>query len=499
MGILSSLITLVAPKKGPSKPTAFTSTYNPLLVGNLLPVPSYQDALTDIMTQRQSLDSRDMLQWLFKYDPDVSAAVNAYLTVADTEPVIYVKDVNGEFDPDGHQTVQQLLAALCGRIDYSTGFQWVVGFKELCERMRYMVLMRGGCATELVLDKNALPLNLNIIDLKTIYWIEDQAGQYVPKQRPITTGQLIDLSKLTTFFLAMYRQDPTAIYTEGAFVSSINTVAARAQVVNDLYRIMQVTGYPRLDITVVEQTLTENAPANIRNDPQQLRNYVNARLTDISNVVSTLRPDQAFAHTDAVSTTMVNDKQPGVGIDVSAVIDVLNAQNQAALKTMATIIGRGDGNSNSASVEARIFSMNADEINVPVAEVLSQVLTYCLLLTGNQSTVQLKFRKAELRSTSELEPQMTLKQARWLELLSLGLVDDVEFSVEFFGRPPLQAAPQLSGTGFMQEAGAESTIGSAQDVSPNADPLGRSIQPAGSKTAKNMTKSNSVKTGPKNG
>ena len=39
---------------------------------------------------------------------------------------------------------------------------------------------------------------------------------------------------------------------------------------------------------------------------------------------------------------MVNDKKAGMSIDIEPVIKTLNAQNQAALKTMATILGRGE-------------------------------------------------------------------------------------------------------------------------------------------------------------
>lgn len=48
-----------------------------------------------------------------------------------------------------------------------------------------------------------------------------------------------------------------------------------------------------------------------------------------------------FVHMDSVKPGVMNDKNPGTSIDITHVIDVLNAQNQAGLKTMATVIGRG--------------------------------------------------------------------------------------------------------------------------------------------------------------
>jgi hypothetical protein len=48
-----------------------------------------------------------LLQNLLVNDPDASAAVNAYLTTADTEPVIYVKDINDKIDRNGQKVLER--------------------------------------------------------------------------------------------------------------------------------------------------------------------------------------------------------------------------------------------------------------------------------------------------------------------------------------------------------------------------------------------------------
>ncbi|MDR3436424.1 hypothetical protein [Telmatospirillum sp.] len=496
MGILAGLKNLVLPKRAPQQATAFTGTFNPYLGGQYLPVPAFRDHLNDIQDLRQSYNSQQLQQLLFRQDPDVSATVNAYLTMADTDPLIYVKKQDGTFDYDGHNTVMQLIQSMTTTSNYTT-YKYLMSLRGLCERIRYMVMLRGAAASELVLNKFRAPERLNMIDAHTLWWMEDTAGVYTCKQRTTTTGQFIDLSKTPTFFTAFYRQDPLTIYPDGCFVSAINTLAARQQVINDLYRIMQSTGYPRIDIAVVEESLIKNAPANIRNDSQSLRTWVAARMTDLTNSMASLRADQPFAHTDSVAVSILNDKKPGMAVDISQVIAVLNGQNQAALKTMATVIGRGESGTNTASVEANIFSKNADQINRPVGDILSQVFTYALRLTGSASIVEISFKPAEMRSWSELEPQVTLRQARLLELLSLGLIDDIEFHMIMFSRPPLKGAKMLSGTGFMQPTTSTGRPDAAVQDHTNTDPLGRGIQPAGAKQAKGMVKSKSVQTKPK--
>jgi len=493
MAIASKLLNLILPTKAPKKPSGSTNTFNPSLGDrSFLPAPGFLDHLTDIQTQRQSLDAKALMSWLFKQDPDVSAAVNAYLTTADTPPVMYVQKLDGSFDEQGHNVVGQILLGLTTRTDYSKGYQRVTSLRGICEQLRYMVLLRGAVGTELVLDKFLIPNRLNNIDMATIKWQEKEAGAYVPVQSAPASGRDIDMD-IPTFFTAFFRQDPTSIYPEGTFVSAINTIAARQQVINDLYRIMQITGYPRMDLSVLEETLVKNAPASVQQNADERRKWVNTRLQEISQTLSSLRPDQPLVHTDSTEVKIINDKNPGLGVDISHVINVLNGQNQAALKTMATIIGRGESGVNTASVEARVFSMNADQLNRPVADVLSQVLTFALRLTGSDSHVVVRFDEAELRSATEMEPQLTLKQTRLLQLLSMGVISDIEFTMEMLNRPPLPGAPQLSGTNFMPMGSAEVAADTAANTSGNTDSVGRSLGGKETTKAGKTVRSNSQK------
>lgn len=462
----TSALALILPKKRPNpKGVAQTPTFNPSNADQILTVPGYRDHMQDIFASRAADDSRTLLQNLFKHDPDVSASVNAYLTVASSaEPWWVVYDPTGKIDPAGHEQVNTILQAMFSKNDYSVGFQLKPSMKPFFNELRYLLLLRGGIGTELVLDKTLLPLELRHVDLATVQWREKQAGQLKPVQVPAGSSDEINLD-IPTFFVTFLKRDPTGIYAHSPFVSAINTIAARQQVVNDLYRIMRKTGYPRMHIKVVEEVLRKNAPADAQADESLMNSWIQARLQEISTTVSTLSVDQAFVHSDAVEPAMMNERSAGVAVDITPMITMFNDQNQAALKTMATVIGRGDKGVNTASVESRIFSMHSDALNDPIAHFMSEMLTLALRLSGSQSVVEFGFDKVELRPDLELEPQRTMKQNRLLSLLSQGIIDDDYFHIEMFGRPRPADAPELSGTGFMTPAPA-----GAVDGTTTADP-----------------------------
>ncbi len=486
---LNSLAVLLP--KGKSNPAGVstTTTFNPSAANNVLSAPAYRDHLTDIFTTRASLSSQELIKSLLVNDPDMSATLNAFLTVADTKLLFRVKDPAGLTDPAGHVVLDNLLLNLTTRMDYATqGFKIVQSLNHLTEALRYMVLAQGAIGAELVLNKEAWPSEIRIADMNKIEWFEKKAAQFTPRQKTLN-GDYIDLD-IPTFFATWFRQDPTTIYSTSPFVSAINTIAARQQVINDLYRIMKVTGYPRMDISVMEEVLTKSAPQKVKIDPTALRQYVNGEINSIKNFVTNLSPEQAFIHTDAVTASMMNEKSAGMSLDITSIITTLNAQNQAGLRVMSTIIGRGESGVNTASVESRIFSMNADAINKPIGDLISQAFTLGLRLTGSLSSVEAWFSPVELNTESELEPQRTMKASRLRQDLSDGIITDEEYTLAMYNRLPNPTAPLLSGTGFATPTPA----GDTSSAISNNDPLKRQSVPSGSKSANgNASKSGNTK------
>lgn len=475
---LKSIVSVLLPKRSNPKGTSLTPTFNPSSPDAVLTVPTYRDHLTDIFDTRSASDSRALIKQLFVSDPDMSAAVHSFLTVADTTPIFIVKDVNDQVDKAGQQILNELMMVLTQRNDYTKGFKLSTSLTSLTEACRYMLLLRGGVSGELIISKEFFPTELRLVDLATVQWYETAPGLFIPNQ-VTATGAKIPLD-IPTFFTAWFRKDPTAIYSNSPFVSAINTIAARTQVINDLYRIMKVTGFPRLEVTVLEEVVIKNMPPEYAVDPKKRADYLNGKLAEITNAVNGIRPEQAFIHFDSVTPGMINEKSSSNSLNIDSIIGVLNAQNQAGLKTMATILGRGESGVNTASVEARIFSMSAQALNKPIADLLSQALTLAIRLRGSQSYVHVDFQPVELRPDTELEPMLQIRQQRYRQELSDGIISDDEYCLKIHGRLSLPGAPVLSGSGFMDKQAGKIDPSS---VSPNSDPLGQSIAVPGGQKA----------------
>lgn len=473
--ILTGLGSVLLPKGGKTvkEGRGYTTTFNPRTP--TLSAPLYRDHLTDLYTTRIASDSRTLIANMANNDPDVSAAINAFLSVAGSvDPVVYAYNESDEIDSEGIALGQQLLALLTTTNDYTLGYSHKQTVDALCTDHRYMTLIRGGTSCELVLDKAYVPRELRLIDLSTIEWEETKAGLFSPVQKPSGSTEKIDLN-IPTFFVSSFHQSPLDLYTYSTFVSAINTIASRQLVINELYRIMKIVGYPRVDISVMEDVLSQAAPPSLRNNPEGLRAFVSAELNRIRATIAGLGSADAFVHSSAVEAKVINDKNPSAGLPIQNVIDVLNAQNQAGLKVMPAVVGKSN-NGQVASTEARLFALNADALNRSVATMLTKALTFGARLSGYVGRIEVVFPPVELRPQLELEPQKTMRSSRLKQDLSEGLISDIEYSMEMYSRPPLPAAPQLSGTKFL----TPQTIGvNSKDVTSNSDPLGRSLSGEG--------------------
>lgn len=478
--MIEELAPVVLPKKkGSVGGTGSTPTFNPS--NKVLTPPQYREHIEDIFDTRLDETQNAILVKLFTQDPDVSAAVGAYLTLANTTPRFWVYNADGEIDPDGIALVKGIVQQIFTVRDYSLGYQHKETLQACLASMRYMMLLRGSICNELVLDKAQLPYQIRHIDVASLQWQEPQNGNYKPFQTPPGGGDPISLD-FSTIFLSYHHQNPKDLYSYSVFSACINTISARQHVINTLYSIMRHTGFDRMSVEVLEEVLLKTAPQSVKDNPKERTTYINTLLTTISGQVANLRADQPFVHTDAVKPQMIgNGGKGGAGIQIQQVIETLNDQNQAALKSMGTILGRGDSGVNTSSTEARMFSLNTDELNIPIAGQLSRILTLAVRLQGFDGWVEVEFDKAELRPATELEPQLSIKQTRLQKDLSLGLISDQEYHMMMYGELAHEGAPELSGTGFLEKQ-EETPAGS--EPSPNADPLGRSVTPEGSKSAK---------------
>jgi hypothetical protein len=452
---IASIKSLFQKAKAPSRPKVESGVkegdkYSPL------PYSAYYDT----SNLRASGDTSDIINNLQKYDPDTANAIWAIIRFASTPIQMHFITEKGEFDADKTRQFKTILD--------NTWLASVAApnIDELADNIVMELFMHGGIGIEVVLDAFKLPTRYVSVASKEISW-RKKNGIYQPFQT--AQGKEINL-EIPTFFFGNTDRHPDQATADSPILAAIQAVVFKQQVITDIQRVIRRAGYPRHKVTILEEVMQKNAPGDVRMDPNKLAKWLTDQKKLIGEAMSKLNPEDAIVIFDSIEVDYLST-QGSMTVDFRPIVEILDSQLTSALKVLPSILGKGSagGSQNIASVESMVFLNTPTFLQKRCDKLLSQVMTMTARLLGMKGSILVKHEPINLRPELELEPQRLAKQNRILQLQSFGHIDDSEAALAL-GIDHLPKE-ELSGTLFL-DGGPETDT---ENISPNEDPLGRSI------------------------
>jgi hypothetical protein len=439
-----------------------------------LPDASLNHLNKSISSLRSETDVYTQMRNLVIFSGDMSMAVASYLRLADSPLQYRVFDSTHQLSDQGSLLLRTILNNLKYPVDYSYGYDDRHAPDDVSGICLREVLLTGGCALELVLNKAKLPDRLQPVSPSKLKWrtaATTETGALTHKIIPWqqATGQVI-LLDIPTFFFARLDTDPTTVYPKPPFEVAINTAIFHAEVLEDIRRVVKRSGHSRLILTIDHEKLMKSVPMDVRGDPTKEQAWVEEVRSSLASSLAGMNPETALILFDNISADYLNSEIGGTA-DYTAFKNMVDAQMATSLHTPLTVLAKpsGAGSSNVASSESLLFLKHAAGIRKPVETLFSRALTLAVRLSGFDGYVEAYYPPIDLRPESELEAYKSMKQARVLELWSLGTITDQEASEELgTGMLPPGFKP-LSGTGFYNQS--SSSLGmDAKAVANGGDP-----------------------------
>lgn len=422
---------------------------------------------------RAMTDAVSLLRKMADQEGAFSFAVFSYVEAAmsDYHVTAYNAQTN-QFDLAGTQLANQILNQIDTLHDYRTGFSDKRGIPLLLETGLRDVMLSGGMAAELVLNKSRLPDKIYTIAYEKLKYVVSKDGVRVWPQQQASTG-LIDLD-LPNFFVAEVGKGSDKAYAASPMLAAIKQIFYYGEFVEDMRRAVRRAGHSRMVFKLDYEKVKASAPNDVQQDPVKLKKFLDTIQADFSTELQKVNPEDALVVYDFAEV----DNIPAAGekADYQAIMEAIQSLVATSLKTHPSILGLRLGGSQSLSnTESLIFIKGARALQRPVQLTMSRVLTLATRLYGADIYVKFEFKPIDLRPEQELEAFKTMRQQNVLQALSLGWLTDDEACHELgYGvRPP--GAPNLSGTMFINHNAAHS---SAMKASPNSDPQGRALQPS---------------------
>lgn len=411
----------------------------------------------------------EAIRKLIKTEGTVSTALFNLVEIANSGVMVRAYDSpTQQFSPDGTLLAEGILTSFDTLNDYSLGFADKMSVQGVLTMGLLELAISGSLAMELVLNKARLPDRLSIVPIEGISYKSRGDGTKYPVQQQQTGEVPLDLA---TFWIADLHRDAAETYSTPLLQAALNTTFYYDEFVEDMRRVVRRSGHSRVIVKLDSEKVKAAAPPEVQSDQTKLLTFMEDVRLQAETVLRALEPDDALVLYDTITVESVSAE--GEKADYKELLQTLSGLLATSLKSHPSILGlRLTGSQSLSNTESLVYLKVAKSLHTPLEEVLQRALTLACRLYGADVFVKVKFKPINLRPDDELEAFKTMRQSRILELLSLGLLSDEEAALEL-GVWPLPAGYQmLSGTMFHRNGGSR-----AEEVTPNADPMGRSLQP----------------------
>ncbi len=412
-----------------------------------LPETDRRTANIDINTFRNSASTKSTIRSYAQTDPDMSAATAAASRVGITSSYSLVAyDVDGRINSDATRTAQQLARKIDFLSDYSQGFAKFKDIRSVSESLSKELLIEGSCSMELVLDKTRYPAGFRPISTSQIKWMSNNAGELYPIQE--VSGDKINLDTPLFFYVAL-DQDLLEPYSASQMEAALHATVSQNSFFSDLRRVFRQSVHPRTLVTIVEESWLKTVPPDILNDSDKMQEYRASTVLALQNSLSGLKPEDALVVSDVLRVSTLNTENSSKSEEYKTLEGIINQKSASGTKTMGVVLGHSAASQNVASTESMLYLKTIEgSIQEKLNAIFSRAFTLAVRLYGQDCIVKFKYKPIALRPELEMEAFNAMRQSRIMEQLSIGMMSDVEASIELTGSLPPEGAKELSGTFF---------------------------------------------------
>ena len=403
----------------------------------------YKQHHTIDLTQYANTASADQLiNILIDSNPDVSQAVYSFLRMCNPGFIIKVFNNNGKPFVKGQKIIDEWVKR-CDLQQTNRGFKEDRSLNSFVNKIHLSFFTKGAASCEVALNDKLEPSYLQPVDPISI-WFRRKDQELIPWQLQDVADKKGEWEgnykkiDIPSFFYQALDARLDDVYGVSPILPVLQVVFFQIQVYQDLQAVVHKAGFPRIEITLMEEILIKNSPPQIRNNAKALTEWLNARKAEIETQYKNIKPDDAAIHYDSVKLQYMGGSQQGLSsYDARALIEVIDAQVIAALKSLSTLMGRNRGRTETyASAEVQLYIKGVEAIQRVSGLVMGRMLTFCLNMFGQQGYVEFQYLPIELRSKTELAQWNAIRIRNQLMFVALGFESYEEACIELTGHKP---------------------------------------------------------------
>lgn len=416
----------------------------------------HQNAHQVDFTQLKRLSAAELLEILISTHPDISDAVWQFLRLADTPTSFTVRKLTGKEDPAGQRVLEEALSRI-GAPSLGDRFELPTSIASKAQQALLTILVRAAFAVEVEPTRNLRGIqDIHLIDPADIEFRKEEDGRLVPWQRLERVPQQVPEAQRSLYQGGYKKLDsPTIIWVpldpmpgdphgREPLLPVLQVVFFEIQVLRDLQAVVHNQGYPRLEVEVLQEVVMQRVEQFLPQllqpgNEKELGEYLEAELNTIADHFAGLQPDDTVVHWDSSKAKAIGVEGKGPMIDVSKLIQIIEARIATGCKTFLTLLSRHTGTAEgSRKTDVLVYQKGIAGIQKVASVGWGRALTVALNLLGRQGTVEWTYEAPDMRTPDEQERDFASRITNAQRLLDSGALDEAGFYQYVFDRTASQ-------------------------------------------------------------
>jgi hypothetical protein len=391
--------------------------------------PTYEAGLKPLeggwsLVGRSYGEYRNVLETLKRirdYNPDAALAVWNVLRLANPghEVEVYFHKLGKDGQPVADEQGKAIIEELAARV----GQEYGGGLDTLIDVFNLTLMTQGAFAAEVELsDDMREVVDYCAVDPRFIDFVRDEeTHKMVPVILAAGEPKRINPNQ---FRYIPLDPDVDAPHGRSPLWSALEVVFFQQEVLRDLKAVVHNQGYPRIDVSVLEEIVVENTPEHLKapGREEEFRAWIDGFLMDLQETYNSLQPDDTFIHWDWVKVGYVGPGAAG-SLDAQRVLQAIDTQIVAALKQLPVLLGRNEGATTThATVQWQIYVAGIEALQRRTKRMVEWLHNTALQVYGRPSYARVNFhpirkvdREAEARAAKmETDTLIAQVQAGWI-------------------------------------------------------------------------------------
>jgi hypothetical protein len=204
----------------------------------------------------------------------------------------------------------------------------------------------------------------------------------------------------------------------------LQAIDFQMQIFQDLQAVLHHQGYPKIDVSIDIEKLFEMCPANVRNDPKKLMEWMDDNVNRMRRNLESMEPDSDYIHTSDSTINMNQGANAGRSLDVRAINELVDTQTLSGLKQMAIFMNRNTGITESwGTVQFRIYCSGIQSCQRGSKRIIEEIARLWLRVNGEQAIPHFKHNTIDWNSEEQRMTVELMKQEFYAVAQLMGWVD----------------------------------------------------------------------------